>query len=328
MSRKVALVTAREALALDEDMPPLRDALEALGADVTTPAWDDPGVDWPGFDVAVIRSTWDYMDRLPEFLAWTERCAAATLLCNAPALVKWNTDKHYLLDLAHAGVPVVPTRFAEAGETAGEVVATFLAGGPRALSVGEACAFDEFVVKPAVGVGSRDAARFRCQDPARAIEHLGRLLGSGRAALLQPYLARVDEVGETALMHFDGRFSHAIRKAALLRPEGTLVSGLFAPEKISAREPGPDELAVAAAAWAAVAERQPLYARVDLLRDMAGRPVVLELEMTEPSLFFPFAPGSADAFARAILRRGLTPPARGAPILVVTEDTEGGGLTP
>ena len=307
MTTRIALVTAREALALDEDMPPLRAALAALGAEVTTPEWDDPAVDWSRFDVAVLRSPWDYMDRLAEFLAWTERCGAATRLFNPPALVRWNTDKHYLLDLARAGVPVVPTRFAEVGEAAGEVVDRFLAGGPAALSAGEACAFDEFVVKPAVGVGSRDAARFPRRDPARAAAHLGRLLGSGRAALLQPYLARVDEAGETALMHFDGRFSHAIRKAALLRPEGTLVAGLFAPEKISARVPAPDELAVAAAACAAVAERQPLYTRVDLIRDMAGRPVVLELEMTEPSLFFPFAPGSADVFARAILRRGQTP---------------------
>jgi len=306
MATRIALVTAREALALDEDIPPLREALAALGVQVTTPEWDDPGVDWSHFDVAVIRSTWDYMDRLAEFLAWTERCGAATRLCNSPALVRWNTDKHYLLDLDRAGVPVVPTRFAEVGEVADEVVASFLAGGPTALSVGEPCAFEEFVVKPAVGVGSRDAARFPRQDPARAVAHLGRLLRSGRAALLQPYLPRVDEAGETALMHFDGRFSHAIRKAALLRPEGTLVAGLFAPEKITAREPAPDELA-AAAACAAVAERQPLYTRVDLIRDMAGRPVVLELEMTEPSLFFPFAPGSADVFARAILRRGQAP---------------------
>jgi len=307
MTTRIALVTAREALALDEDMPPLREALTAVGAEVTTPEWDDPGVDWSRFDVAVLRSPWDYMDRLAEFLAWTERCGAATRLCNSPALVRWNTDKHYLLDLARAGVPVVPTRFAEVGEAASEVVDRFLAGGPAALSAGEACAFDEFVVKPAVGVGSRDAARFPCQDPTRAIAHLGRLLESGRAALLQPYLPRVDEAGETALMHFDGRFSHAIRKAALLRPEGTLVAGLFAPEKISARVPAPDELAVAAAACAAVAAQRPLYTRVDLIRDMAGRPVVLELEMTEPSLFFPFAPGSADVFARAILRRGQTP---------------------
>lgn len=303
MGMKIALVTAREALALDEDMPPLRDALAALGAEVTTPEWDDAAVDWSRFDVAVLRSTWDYMDRLDEFLAWAERCGERTRLLNPPGLVRWNTDKHYLRDLARAGVPVVPTRFVEPGMPAGDALARFLAGGRGALSAGEACVFEEFVVKPAVGVGSRDAARFRRADPARAAAHLSRLLDAGRAALLQPYLARVDEVGETAAMHFDGRFSHAIRKAALLRPDGPLVAGLFAPEKITARVPGADELAVAAAACAVVADRRPLYARVDLVRDVANRPVVLELELTEPSLFFAFAPGSADILARAILAR-------------------------
>ena len=303
MPTKIALVTARDALALDEDMPPLRAALEARGAEVATPEWDDASVDWSAFDVAVLRSTWDYMNRLAEFLSWVDRCGGCTRLLNPPALVRWNTDKHYLLDLARAGVPVVPTRFVEPGEPVGEAVTAFLAGGNAALSAGEPCAFGEFVVKPAVGVGSRDAARFRRDDPARAAAHVARLLEAGRAALLQPYLPRVDEVGETALMHFDGRFSHAIRKAALLRPDGPLVAGLFAPEKITPRVPGPDELAVAAAACAAVAALRPLYTRVDLIRDVAGRPVVLELEMTEPSLFFPFAPESAGQFAQAILAR-------------------------
>jgi len=307
MGRQIALVTAREALVLDEDMPPLREALAALGAEVATPEWDDAGMDWARFDVAVLRSTWDYMDRLGEFLAWADRCGEQTRLLNPPGLVRWNTDKHYLLDLARAGVPVVPTRFVEPGGPAADALARFLAGGRDALSVGEACAFEEFVVKPAVGVGSRDAARFRRADLARAAAHLSRLLEAGRAALLQPYLARVDEAGETALMHFDGRFSHAIRKSALLRPDGPLVAGLFAPEKIAARVPGADELAVAASACAAVADWRPLYTRVDLIRDAAGRPVVLELEMTEPSLFFPFAPGSAAVFARAILAAASRP---------------------
>ena len=45
------------------------------------------------------------------------------------------------------------------------------------------------------------------------------------------------------------------------------------------------------------------YARVDVLRDADGQPAVLELELIEPSLFLDFAPGSAEALARAILAR-------------------------
>lgn len=303
MARTIALVTAHEARALDEDLPPLVAALRALGAEVDTPSWDDPAIDWSRYDASVIRSTWDYADRIDEFLDWAERVDARTRLCNPPAVLRWNTDKHYLRDLARAGVPVVPTRFVEPGEAPDDALASFLRGGTDALSVGRAGGFDEFVLKPAVGAGSRDAARYRRDETLRARDHLGRLLEAGRSALLQPYLSRVDEVGETALIHVDGCFSHAIRKAALLRLGGGLVTGLFAPEEISARQPGADELAVSAAACAAIVGGPTLYARVDLIRDGEGRPVVLELELAEPSLFFTFSAGSAERFARAILER-------------------------
>ena len=303
MARTIALVTAHEARALDEDLPPLVAALQALGAEVDTPSWDDPAIDWSRYDASVIRSTWDYADRIDEFLGWAERVDARTRLCNPPAVLRWNTDKHYLRDLARAGVPVVPTRFVEPGEAPGDVLASFLRGGTDALSVGCVDRFDEFVVKPAVGAGSRDAARYRWEEVLRATNHLARLLEAGRSVLLQPYLPRVDEVGETALIHVDGRFSHAFRKAALLRLGGGLVTGLFAPEEISARQPGADELAVSAAACAVIVGGPTLYARVDLIRDGEGRPVVLELELAEPSLYFKFSAGSAERFARAILER-------------------------
>lgn len=315
--RRIALVTAKQALALDEDMPPLVAALQGRAMAVDTPCWDDPAVDWRSYDAAVLRSTWDYMDRLGDFLAWTERCASATPLFNPPALVRWNTDKHYLLALAHAGVPVVPTRFVEPGEPAAAALAAFLGGGANALSAGDAQAFAEFVVKPTIGAGSRGAARYPREAPQSAIEHLDRLLRAGRAALLQPYLAKVDERGETALMYLGGAYSHAVRKAALLRPGGALVAGLFAPEKITRREADAAELAVGRAVCAVAADWAPLYVRVDLIHDSAGQPVVLELEMTEPSLFFAFGAGSADRLAQAIEDRldpagggrGVTPAA-------------------
>jgi len=101
MARTIALVTAHEARALDEDLPPLVAALRALGAEVDTPSWDDPAIDWSRYDASVIRSTWDYADRVDEFLDWAERADARTRLYNPPAVLRWNTDKHYLRDLAN-----------------------------------------------------------------------------------------------------------------------------------------------------------------------------------------------------------------------------------
>lgn len=301
---RIALVSAAAALPLDEDMPPLVAALEALGAEVATPCWDDTNIDWSRFDVAVLRSTWDYVDRIDEFLAWTRRCGTQTHLANPAVVVAWNTDKHYLEHLHRAGVAVVPTRFVEPGADAAAALEVFLRGGPGSVTAGLECAFEEFVVKPSIGAGSRDTARYRRDERVRALEHLARLTqAEGRSAMLQPYLASVDTAGETALIYFAGVPSHAIRKGPLLRLGDGLVAGLFAPEEITRRSPGEDERALAAAAHGAMPFATPLYARIDMIRAAGGEPVVLELELTEPSVFLAHAPGSAERLARSILAR-------------------------
>lgn len=307
MSHRIALVTAREALALDADMPPLVAAFTAAGCDVETPCWDDPAVDWAGFDAALLRSTWDYVPRAAEFRAFVDRVSRLTRLHNPPALVAWSLDKHYLADLARAGVPTVPTRFVEPGEDATSALGAFLRRGEArptpAATIGAA---SEYVVKPAIGAGSKDAARYRVADPAdreRAQRHLGSLLAAGRGALLQPYLAGVDADGETAMVYLDGRLSHAIRKGPLLAPGADFVEGLFAAEDIRPREPGKDEGRVAKAAFNAIPGPPPLYARVDLIRAGDSAPVVLELELVEPSLFVEHGPGAAERLVEGLLAR-------------------------
>lgn len=300
----IALVSAQAALDLDEDMPLLVAALQRAGAQVSTPRWDDPAVDWAGCDVALLRSTWDYVDRIDEFLAWARGCAARTRLLNPPDVVAWNTDKHYLAHLHRAGVPVVPTRFVEPGDSAWRALDAFLEGGPGTVTAGAAVPFTQFVIKPSIGAGSRDTARYRGSERERARSHLVRLVETERrSAILQPYLDRVDEAGETALIYLDGQPSHAIRKGPLLRLDEGLVQGLFAAEDITVREPDSEERALAAAAYAAIPFAAPLYARIDMIRDAQGRPRVLELELTEPSLFLAHAAGSADRLARMLLTR-------------------------
>jgi O-ureido-D-serine cyclo-ligase len=303
LNPRIALVTAREALALDEDMPPLLAACAAAGVDAVAVCWDDAAIEWGEFDLALLRSTWDYVDRIDEFLAWCERCAARTCLLNPPGVVRWNTDKHYLVRLAGAGVPVVPTRFVEPGGDAASELREFLAGGAASCTVGAAGAFGEFVVKPAIGAGSRDAARYGRADAAQARAHLDRLLAAGRSVMLQPYLDRVDEHGETAVFYLGGHCSHVVRKGPLLRSGAAMVEGLFAPEDIRPRTADAAERTVAAAAYAAIPFEPPAYARIDLIRDASGAPVVLELELTEPSLFLAHAPGAAERLVRQLVAR-------------------------
>ncbi len=280
---RVALVTVDAARDLDEDLPPLAAALAQAGAAVEAPSWDDPAIDWSRYDIAVLRSTWNYTQRLTDFLVWCERVATLTRLQNPPPIVRWNTDKLYLRDLERAGLSIIPSLFSRPGEV---------------VSLPDSA---EFVIKPSIGAGSRGAKRFRAVERQAALEHAAALHAAGFTVLAQPYLASVDAHGETALLFFLGEFSHAIRKGPLLRLGGADVAGLFAPEDIRPRVAAADELAVARAAVAAIPGGVPLYARVDLIRDAAGRPCILELELTEPSLFFAHGERSAERFAARIL---------------------------
>ncbi|MBO9664786.1 hypothetical protein [Dokdonella sp.] len=292
---RIALVSVAAARALDEDLAPLLDALHAAGAAAEVADWDDAARDWSGYDLALLRSTWDYTDRLPDFLAWAARAAAHTLLLNPPEVLRWNTDKHYLAELERAGVAIVPSRFVEPGDAPPPALDAFLAEHAMAR---------EFVVKPSVGAGSRDAQRYGREQRAEAVTHIARLHAAGRSVLLQPYLDRVDEHGETALIHFDGTFSHAIRKGPLLRRGDGPTAALFAAEQITPRVPDTAERALAERALRAVPFAGPLaYARVDLIHDSDGAPRLLELELAEPSLFFAHAPGSAARFVQTILAR-------------------------
>lgn len=287
----IALVSARAARDLDEDLPPLIAALRALDAPVSVIDWDDASVDWRAFELALLRSTWDYAQRLPEFLAWLARATSLTRLVNPLPVIRWNTDKHYLAELERAGVPIVPSEFVEPGEDVAQAIARFQERHGRG----------ELVVKPAIGAGSRDAQRHEGEDHAAIDAHLLRLIEAGRGALMQPYLERVDEHGETALIYFAGRFSHAIRKGALLRAGEGPTDELFARETITPREPTPAELHVGEQTLQAIPFGPLLYARVDLIRDAHDAPRVLELELTEPSVFLLHEPASAERFARAIL---------------------------
>jgi glutathione synthase/RimK-type ligase-like ATP-grasp enzyme len=287
-SRAVALVTCRNLPALDADDRPLVPALADLGVTAEPAVWDDPQVDWARFDLAVIRSPWDYMDRRDRFLAWA---ATVPRLVNPAPVLAWNTVKTYLADMAAAGLPVVPTRFVRPGEDV-------------RLPDGE------YVLKPAIGVGSRDAGRYGPGDAEAAAAHLARLGRAGQVVLVQPYLAGVDRAGETSLVFLGGRFSHAITKGAMLSgpdggtPDGDgLVDGLYRAERIRPRTPSAAELAVGEAVVAVlpslVAGGPLAYARVDLLPGPEG-PVVLELELTEPSLFLGHAPGAVTRLAAVI----------------------------
>ena len=293
----IAIATCAELPDLDEDERQLLDALAALGAKGVPACWDDPSIDWSTFEAVILRATWDYSRRIQEFIAWTRRVASVSVLLNPADIVEWNTDKRYLTDLAAAGVPIVPTVFIEVPQSSSDPVTWEPPAG-----------FAEFVVKPVVSAGSRDTMRYSPATSGDAPDlHVRRLLAAGEAVMVQPYLEAVDTIGETALVFIGGEFSHAVCKGQMLRldTEGEKVAGLYVVEEITPRAASPTERAVADAALAAIPGGfdRVLYARVDVIPDASGAPVVLELELTEPSLFFQHDHTAAPRLAAAILAR-------------------------
>lgn len=267
---RIALVTCRPGpgISTDRDLPVLVAALREAGADASAEVWDDPGLDWAAFDLVVIRSTWDYSWRVGEFTAWAEACGKATRLRNPADVVRWNTDKRYLGELAAAGVPAVSTRYF----TPGDAVDL-----PRD---------HEYVVKPTSGAGARFAARYAPGEHDTAAAQVARMHTEGFTAMVQPYVGSIDTDGERALQFFGGRLLHAGRKDAVLAPGTPYDQKKIAHPGLQPCTPTPAELAVAERALAAVpGAPELLYARVDLVTGDEGEPVVMELELVEPNLF-------------------------------------------
>ncbi|MFE6617145.1 RimK family alpha-L-glutamate ligase [Amycolatopsis sp. NPDC057786] len=252
----------------DGDEHAVPEALADLGFKTRWAAWDDTTVDFSAADIVVLRATWDYAERRDEFLSWAE---TVPTLANSAEVARWNTDKSYLAELGDAGVAVVPTTLIAPDEQA-----------PRWPK-------GEFVLKPAIGAGSRGAGRFTAGDAAAA--HLSGLQADGNTVLLQPYQSSVDSAGEIALVYFGGVYSHAFSKAAMLGRELD-ESGLYVTEKLAPVQPAASFRALAedaldaTAALLGILRAELLYARVDLVAGPDGRPLLLELELVEPSLGF------------------------------------------
>ncbi len=277
---------------LHDDWPLLRAALAEIGIGATTAVWNDPAVDWTAFDLVLASGTWDNIHHVEEFLAWADRVAASGVpVHNAPATLRWNIDKHYLRALERAGVPTVPTLWVEPDVSDADVHALALPEG-------------EVVVKPAVSGGGYRTARYQPHEHPAARAHVRALTGAGRTAMVQPYVARVDTKGETALVYIGGAFSHAVHKEPMIRRGVGPTDSLVENQVITGARAMAPELRVAEAALAE-AERvlgRPTYARVDLVEMSTGAPALLELELLDPVLFLTTAPAGARRLARELAR--------------------------
>lgn len=280
--RRVAIATCAGLPDLDEDGGLLTAALERLGIAAVPAVWDDPEVAWDSFELVVVRSTWDYIPKADAFQSWIGSIEQTVPVANPAEVILWSMDKRYLRVLQDAGVPVTPTWWPEPGGPLPDLA--------------------DYVVKPTMSAGCLDTARFTAAQEAGARELLQSIWDSGRHGMIQGYVESVDTHGETALLFFSGEFSHAIRKGGMLVHDQGLEQGLFRPEAIEARQATQAERETAERVLDAIPfDRSALtYARVDLVLDDDGAPMVLELELFEPSVFLGYDDGAADRIAAAI----------------------------
>ena len=258
----------------------LREALRERGAEAVSVVWDGAGVDWRGFDLCLVRSTWDYHEKHAEFLDWARRVEAATALRNPAEVIAWNSDKTYLRELGEQ-VRTVPTVWVGQGS------ATDLEG---ILAERE---WNEAVVKPVVDLGAKNLQRVRRDEESSALEEILQR----HDALVQPFLPSLEEQGETSLVFIAGELSHAARKRPA--PGDFRVQSIWG-GTVEPAEPNPGQVELAEQALGQL-NKVPLYARVDLVTGLDGEPCLIELELIEPNLYLSTHPGSEKRLADAVI---------------------------
>lgn len=288
---RLALVTCEQLGPAPEDEALLGAALLEEGVECEWVAWDEPGARWATYDGALIRTAWNYTERVAAFRQWATDVGAMTSLWNPPAVVAWNSHKAYLLELAAQNVSIVPTRVLAAADPGGD---------PESVLA----EWSDVVVKPAVGAGASGTSRW-VSDVAGAAGAIRALLAGGFDVLVQPFLADVARTGETSVVFVDGEMVHAVAKTPAAgdyrsQPQhgGVLRSVRPTPAQV--------ELSHAALRGAArCLQIEPdaiLYARIDCV-DLDGEPLLMELELIEPDLFFALDAHAPTRLASAVKRR-------------------------
>ena len=276
---------------LHDDWPLVHAALAEVGIDSVPVVWSDPSADWSSFDLVVASGAWDNIHHPDEFLGWVgARERAGTPTVNSPATLRWNLDKRYLRVLEAAGVPIVPTEWLEPGTDAIPDVA---------LPDGEV------VVKPSISGGGHRTARYGPEAHASARAHARDLVASGRTAMIQPYQASVDDLGELGLVFLGGEYSHAIHKDPMIRRGAGPRDHLIDNQVVRAATASDVQIDLGRRA-VAVAEDllgPTTYARVDIVERTDGQQALLELELLDPVLFFPEHPSAAARYAAVLSSR-------------------------
>ncbi|MDO5720510.1 MAG: hypothetical protein Q4P05_07215 [Actinomycetaceae bacterium] len=300
MSRIGLVTTDDESLSgAEPELDTVQDALRQVGHDCSAIIWHQ-NYDWDSFDLLIIRSPWDYQQHHEEFTQWLETVEAHTRVLNAPDLIRWNSDKVYLAQLAEAGINVGLTTYCSTMSECCATIATYSAKQQA------------YVVKPNISASSEDTGLFTDSND-RAFDLCRAILATGKTVIIQQAIAEVQRGGERDLVFFNGEFSHAVAKDAILRPGGGYLSD-DGTDKTAPATATEAEIQLGYSTLAAVARiahlrewpsdaALPLYARIDVVTADDEHPILLEAELFEPSLYLRHSTGGVDRFVAAIDER-------------------------
>jgi glutathione synthase/RimK-type ligase-like ATP-grasp enzyme len=254
--------------AIEEENNLLLQYLQQKGLDIQKEIWNDPKVDWAAYDLAVLKAPWDYFDKYEEFVNWLNKLEQLNVrLLNPVQTVQWNSDKHYLQEIAEAGLEVIPTIFIEKGEQ------------PELTDYFEKLNSEQIIIKPAVSGGAKNTFALKREDIEAAKANIYELLQS-EAFMAQPFIEQIKEEGEWSLVFFNGKFSHCLLKKAK--------SGDFRVQHVHGGSvhpmPASEEMLHIAQQYVDKFAQGCLYARVDGVM-IDGTFSLMELELIEPFLY-------------------------------------------
>lgn len=258
--------------------------LEEKGLSLQQEIWDDPEVDWSQYDLALLKAPWDYFDKHERFIEWLNKLKSLNVrLLNPVDTVKWNSDKHYMQEIADAGLEIVPTVFIEKGEQ------------PDFQQYFDQFGGEKIIVKPAVSGGAKNTFALRKSDLEEFTPKLHEMLKT-EAFMVQPFLKEIQQEGEYSLMFFNGTHSHSLLKTAK--------SGDFRVQHVHGGSIHPlqpeERMLNIARKYVEQFAKGCLYARVDGVM-IDGTFQLMELELIEPFHYLETSENGFENYYQALM---------------------------
>ncbi len=287
----IAIATCTNLPSFEKDDQQFFESLSEHNIKYKIIAWD-ADKDWSQFDACLIRTTWDYQERIDQFREWLEKVSKQTTLINSKEVILWNSHKSYLKELEDSGIDIAPSEW------------LFKGGTYDIKSIMQKRSWNKGFIKPLVGANARECCRFDLSEKGlkAAQEHINRL-SAVEDLVLQPYLESVEKFGETSGIFFSHQLSHGVLKVPV-KGDFRVQDDYGAKDYVYDLKKQEQAVAEKALIWLEKKFGTLLYARIDFLHGQNGEVYLNEIELIEPSLFFRHGKkNSAEFLVKELMKR-------------------------